>query len=123
MVAKGWLSFLMVVLYLGIFDHPCDTQELRCLCIQLRSDFISIAFIKHVWVIPENIYCDRMEVIVMLKNGRIICLDPNAAWVKFLTRNIMRSPDLRTAQESEYLLRNNWHLHHHLEKGYYLALS
>lgn len=60
---------------------------------------------------------------VMLKNGTTICLDPNAVWVKLLTGNIMQSPDLRTAQESEYLLRNKLHLHHHLENAYHLDLS
>ncbi|CAO2639389.1 hypothetical protein LEMLEM_LOCUS24897, partial [Lemmus lemmus] len=38
-----------------------------------------------------------MEVIVLLKNGTSICLDPNAVWVKRLIRSIMQSPDLRTA--------------------------
>ncbi|XP_050005806.1 C-X-C motif chemokine 15-like [Alexandromys fortis] len=123
MVAKGWLPFLLVALYLGIFDHPCETQELRCLCIQLCSDFIPRSLTKYVWVIPENIYCDRMEVIVMLKNGTLICLDPDAVWVKRLTGNIMQSPHLRPAQETEYLLQNELYLHHRLENAHYLAFS
>ncbi|CAH6884966.1 Cxcl15 [Phodopus roborovskii] len=88
MAAAGWQAFLLTVLSLGTFAHPCKTQELRCWCIQTYSDFIPLRFIKSVWLIPEDIYCSRKEVIVLLKMGKLICLDPEAEWVKALTRTI-----------------------------------
>ncbi|KAL6085236.1 hypothetical protein STEG23_006073, partial [Scotinomys teguina] len=74
----GYLGFPEIRLQ----AHPCDTQELRCQCIRLSSDFISPKFIKAILVIPENIYCSRKEVIALLENGKLICLNPEAEWMK-----------------------------------------
>ncbi|XP_051054021.1 C-X-C motif chemokine 15 [Phodopus roborovskii] len=95
MAAAGWQAFLLTVLSLGTFAHPCKTQELRCWCIQTYSDFIPLRFIKSVWLIPEDIYCSRKEVIVLLKMGKLICLDPEAEWVKALTRTISTGLQIR----------------------------
>lgn len=92
MAAEGWLAFLLVVLNLGNLAHPCDTQELRCQCIQMSSDINLLKFIKNVQVIPENIYCSRKEVIVLLKNGKLICLDPKAEWMVALIEKITHRP-------------------------------
>ncbi|XP_021019021.1 C-X-C motif chemokine 15-like [Mus caroli] len=82
MAAQGWSMLLLAVLNLGIFVRPCDTEELRCLCIQEHSEFIPLKLIKNIMVIFETIYCNRKEVIAVLKNGSMICLDPDAPWVK-----------------------------------------
>ncbi|EDL05302.1 C-X-C motif chemokine 15 precursor [Mus musculus] len=82
MAAQGWSMLLLAVLNLGIFVRPCDTQELRCLCIQEHSEFIPLKLIKNIMVIFETIYCNRKEVIAVPKNGSMICLDPDAPWVK-----------------------------------------
>ncbi|XP_031246959.1 C-X-C motif chemokine 15-like [Mastomys coucha] len=81
MAAQCWPVLLLAILNLSIFAHPCDTQELRCQCIQKTSEPIPLQFIKTIQVIFPNIYCNRKEVIAILKNGDSICLDPNAEWV------------------------------------------
>lgn len=88
MAARPWPVFLLAILNLGIFAPPCDTEELRCQCIQITSELIPCEFIKTIKVIYKNIYCSRMEVIAVLKNRNAICLDPNAKWVKTLIDNI-----------------------------------
>ncbi|XP_021081675.2 C-X-C motif chemokine 15 [Mesocricetus auratus] len=95
MAAVGCLAFLLVVISLGILAHPCGTQELRCQCIQIYSDFLPLMFIKSVWLIPEDIYCSKKEVIVLLKNGNLICLDPETEWVKALIIMINTGPQLK----------------------------
>ncbi|KAM7326515.1 hypothetical protein ACRRTK_014993 [Alexandromys fortis] len=97
MVAKGWLPFLLVALYLGIFDHPCDTQELRCLCIQLSSDFIPRNLTKYVWVILENIYCNRMEVICLFRQAYQGCRLPGQLWMQL--RTLLHDRQLSTASK------------------------
>ncbi|XP_028608482.1 C-X-C motif chemokine 15-like [Grammomys surdaster] len=91
MAAPQWPVLLLAILNLDIFAHPCDTQELRCQCIQMKSEPISLKFIKTIQVIFMNIYCNRMEVIATLKNGDLICLNPYAEWVKTLVHIITGS--------------------------------
>ncbi|XP_034364129.1 C-X-C motif chemokine 15-like [Arvicanthis niloticus] len=88
MAASHWPMLLLAILNLDIFAHPCDTQELRCQCIKTKSEPIPLQFIKTIQVIFWNIYCNRMEVIATLKNGDLICLNPDAEWVKTLVRII-----------------------------------
>ncbi|XP_062055201.1 C-X-C motif chemokine 15-like [Lepus europaeus] len=86
--------FLLAALVLGIFADSCESQELRCQCIQIYSNFISPKLIKNVQAIPAGPYCTTKEVIVTLKDGRLICLDPEAEWVMTLIKNIVdRAPN------------------------------
>lgn len=52
------------------------------------SESIPCRFIKTIEVIYENIYCNRMEVIAVLRNGNAICLHPNSTCVSTLIDNI-----------------------------------
>ncbi|XP_021065992.1 C-X-C motif chemokine 15-like [Mus pahari] len=88
MAAQGWSMLLLAVLNLGLFVHPCDTQELRCQCIQKHSKFVPLEFIEKILVIFKNAYCNREEVIALLKSGDLICLDPDASWVKAIIDRI-----------------------------------
>ncbi|XP_057358295.1 C-X-C motif chemokine 15-like [Manis pentadactyla] len=80
---------LLVVFVLDIFADPCEGQELRCQCIQTYSEFISPKFITNVQLIPEGAYCSRKEVIVTLKDGKIVCLDPEADWVMTIIKKLI----------------------------------
>ncbi|XP_036919314.1 C-X-C motif chemokine 15-like isoform X2 [Sturnira hondurensis] len=92
MAAESSRTFLLLaVLVLGIFADPCETQELRCQCIQTHSPFIPFKFISKVQLILEGAYCSRKEIIVTLKNGKLICLDPEAEWVKNVIKKIVDS--------------------------------
>ncbi|XP_036195058.1 C-X-C motif chemokine 15-like [Myotis myotis] len=86
---SSWAVILLAVLVLAIFADPCESQELRCQCIQIHSDFISPKFITNVQLIPEGAYCSRKEIIVTLKDGKLICLDPEADWVMTIIKKIM----------------------------------
>uniref|UniRef100_G1M6Y0 C-X-C motif chemokine n=1 Tax=Ailuropoda melanoleuca TaxID=9646 RepID=G1M6Y0_AILME len=80
---------LLAVLVLGIFARPCEGQELRCQCIQTHTDFISPKFITNVQLIPEGAHCSRKEIIVTLKDGTLVCLDPEAEWVMIIIKKII----------------------------------
>ncbi|KAM5337523.1 C-X-C motif chemokine 15-like isoform 2-T4 [Glossophaga mutica] len=92
MAAEGSRTFLLLaVLVLGDFADPCESQELRCQCIQTYSSFIPSKFISSVQLIPEGAYCSRKEIIVKLKNGKLVCLDPEAEWVMTVIKKILDS--------------------------------
>lgn len=92
MAAQLWPMFLLAIFNLGIFAPPCDTEELRCQCIQITSKSIPCKLIKTIEVIYENIYCNRMEVIAVLRDGNTICLHPNSTCVRTLINNIPSRP-------------------------------
>ncbi|NXM63379.1 IL8 protein, partial [Illadopsis cleaveri] len=56
--------------------------ELRCQCINTHSKFIPRKFIRNVNLIPSGPHCKNVEVIVTLTDGREVCLDPTAPWVR-----------------------------------------
>ncbi|KAM7243296.1 hypothetical protein CapIbe_005790 [Capra ibex] len=80
---------LLAILVLGLFADPSESQELRCQCIQTQSDFISPKFIAKVLIIPEGAHCNRKEIIVTLKDEKLICLDPEAEWVMDIIKKIV----------------------------------
>ncbi|XP_043304471.1 C-X-C motif chemokine 15-like isoform X2 [Cervus elaphus] len=84
------MFLLLAVFVLGIFADPCESQELRCQCIQTQSDFIPPKFIAKFQIIPEGAHCNRKEIIVTLKDGKLICLDPEAEWVMNIIKKIVR---------------------------------
>ncbi|XP_066241459.1 C-X-C motif chemokine 15-like [Saccopteryx leptura] len=88
---SSWTVLLLAVLVLDIFADPCESQELRCQCIQTYSDFIPPKFITNVQLIPEGTRCSREEIIATLKDGKLICLDPEADWVMAITKKIKDS--------------------------------
>ncbi|XP_069782879.1 interleukin-8-like [Narcine bancroftii] len=63
---------------------PIIAFEGRCRCIQFTSEFINLKSMWGVRYIPRGFNCERPEIIVRLKNGKKICVDPNAKWVKIL---------------------------------------
>uniref|UniRef100_A0A4W2EW67 C-X-C motif chemokine n=1 Tax=Bos indicus x Bos taurus TaxID=30522 RepID=A0A4W2EW67_BOBOX len=91
-ISKELSITAVFVLSVSLFSHtadPSESQELRCQCIQTQSDFISPKFIAKVQIIPEGAHCNRKEIIVTLKNGQLICLDPEAEWVMNIIKKIV----------------------------------
>ncbi|XP_038255505.1 interleukin-8-like isoform X2 [Dermochelys coriacea] len=65
--------------------------ELRCRCVQTVSKVIFPKRIAHVELIPEGPHCGVPEVIATTKQGKKICLEPTAPWVKLIVTKILSS--------------------------------
>ncbi|NWU15046.1 IL8 protein, partial [Cephalopterus ornatus] len=63
--------------------------ELRCQCIGTHSRFIHPKFIQNVNLSPSGPHCKNVEVIATLKDGREVCLEPTASWVKLIIKAIL----------------------------------
>uniref|UniRef100_A0A8C6YU86 Interleukin-8-like n=2 Tax=Nothoprocta perdicaria TaxID=30464 RepID=A0A8C6YU86_NOTPE len=63
--------------------------ELRCLCIDTHSRFIHPKFIQNVRLIQSGPHCQNVEVIATLKDGKELCLEPTAPWVKLIIKAIL----------------------------------
>ncbi|XP_036919319.1 platelet basic protein isoform X2 [Sturnira hondurensis] len=62
--------------------------ELRCRCVKTISG-IHPSNIQSVNVIKTGPHCSRVEVIARLKNGKEICLDPEAPRIRKMVQKIL----------------------------------
>ncbi|NP_001165243.2 platelet basic protein-like isoform X1 [Canis lupus baileyi] len=69
--------------------------ELRCMCTKTVSG-IHPSNIQNLEVLRAGPHCANVEVIAMLKNGKRICLDPEAPKIKRIVQKILESAE-RTA--------------------------
>ncbi|KFO90395.1 Interleukin-8 [Buceros rhinoceros silvestris] len=68
---------------------PRSAIELRCQCIGTHSKFIPPRLIRNVNLIPSGPHCKNVEVIATLADGREVCLEPTAPWVKLIIKAIL----------------------------------
>ncbi|XP_063281376.1 interleukin-8-like [Pelobates fuscus] len=66
-------------------------NELRCICISTETKFVSPKYFQNVEIIPKGPHCKNVEVIVTLKNGQEVCLEPTISWVKKIVNKILDS--------------------------------
>ncbi|XP_067861050.1 interleukin-8-like isoform X2 [Heptranchias perlo] len=59
-----------------------NSTNSRCKCVKVISRFIHPRKYQHVDIFPQGSYCRRVEVVITLKNGKMICVDPKIQWVK-----------------------------------------
>ncbi|XP_058038092.1 interleukin-8-like [Ahaetulla prasina] len=63
--------------------------ELRCQCIETYSNPSLRGHIASVNLIKSGPHCSNIQVIATLKDGRRVCLDPTAIWVKKVITNLL----------------------------------
>ncbi|XP_060104360.1 interleukin-8-like [Heteronotia binoei] len=63
--------------------------ELRCQCVNTHSKFIPPKHIQDVKLTQSGPHCKNVEVIATLKDGREVCLEPSAPWVKMIIKAIL----------------------------------
>ncbi|KAM5339244.1 growth-regulated protein homolog alpha-like [Glossophaga mutica] len=63
-------------------------NELRCQCLQTLQG-IHPKHIQSVRVTPPGASCDQTEVVATLKNGKEVCLNPEAPFVKKMIEKML----------------------------------
>uniref|UniRef100_A0A8C4MKC7 C-X-C motif chemokine n=1 Tax=Equus asinus asinus TaxID=83772 RepID=A0A8C4MKC7_EQUAS len=77
--------------------------ELRCLCVKTTSG-IHPRIIQTLQVLRAGPHCSKVEVIATLKNGKEICLDPEAVRINNIVQKILESDG--SAASSVHFLSN-----------------
>ncbi|XP_073453507.1 alveolar macrophage chemotactic factor-like [Aquarana catesbeiana] len=69
-----------------IYGMPWESNQFRgrCTCLKETSKFIHPKMFKILRIIKERHYCQKMEIVIILKGNQIVCLDAKAAWVQFV---------------------------------------
>ncbi|XP_051866454.1 interleukin-8-like [Pristis pectinata] len=56
----------------------------RCQCILSTKKFINPKYMWRVKYVPSGFHCETPEIIIQLKSGKKICVDPKAKWLKII---------------------------------------
>uniref|UniRef100_A0A8D0DWK2 C-X-C motif chemokine n=1 Tax=Salvator merianae TaxID=96440 RepID=A0A8D0DWK2_SALMN len=68
-------------------------DELKCQCVNTHSKFIHPKYIQDVSLTQRGPHCQNNEIIATLKDGREVCLDPTANWVKAMTKKMLEKTE------------------------------
>nr|XP_006125459.1 interleukin-8-like [Pelodiscus sinensis] len=82
----------LFLLYTAVAEEMSLSQmasELRCQCISTHSKFIPPRNIQDVKLTQSGPHCQNVEIIATLKDGREVCLEPTAPWVKLIIKAIL----------------------------------
>ncbi|XP_067413471.1 interleukin-8-like [Emydura macquarii macquarii] len=85
------LMLLMLLVCAELCRGAPMAGELRCQCVQTVSEVIHPKRISHVELIPEGPHCGVAEVIATTTQGKKVCLEPTAPWVKLIINKILNS--------------------------------
>ncbi|XP_016065102.1 PREDICTED: permeability factor 2-like [Miniopterus natalensis] len=67
--------------------------ELRCTCVKTTSG-VNLGNIQNLKVTRAGPHCSKVEVIAKLKNGKEVCLDPEAPRVRKIVQKMLKSDEL-----------------------------
>nr|XP_006125457.1 interleukin-8-like [Pelodiscus sinensis] len=82
----------LFLLYAAVAEGMSLSQtasDQSCQCISTDSKFIPPRRIQDVKLTQSGPHCQNVEIITTLKDGREVCLDPNAPWVKMIIKAIL----------------------------------
>ncbi|NWI87240.1 IL8 protein, partial [Pitta sordida] len=61
----------------------------QCQCISTHSKFVPPKTIQDVRLSQRGPQCKNVEIIAVLKDGREVCLEPNAPWVRLTVKALL----------------------------------
>ncbi|XP_041740671.2 permeability factor 2 [Coregonus clupeaformis] len=105
---------IILLTLLAIFSTTEGIKQplvLRCLCPKVQAGLIPFRDLKSVWHLSPRPHCSKTEVIVRLKSGRQLCLDPKNRLVKILVeRSTRRMQERKHSKEVGSTTRAPLHL-------------
>lgn len=103
---KPCAAILLVSLLL--IGHSADAAILEangsyqnCRCMKHTSDFIHPKKYESIEIIPLGGACRTTEIILKLKKGPKVCVNPNAPWMKKVLSNLQSQREQRAFPQNE----------------------
>ncbi|OCU00047.1 hypothetical protein XELAEV_18005829mg [Xenopus laevis] len=87
-------TFAFCLLYTAFSEGVYKIKKssaLRCQCLTTHSAFIPPRLYKSVELIPSGPHCKNLEVIITIKSGERVCVDPSQRWVERIIKSILES--------------------------------
>ncbi|XP_078069954.1 interleukin-8 isoform X2 [Mustelus asterias] len=54
----------------------------RCKCVNVISNYIHPRKYQHVNIFNQGSYCRKVEIVITLKRGKKVCVNPESQWVQ-----------------------------------------
>ncbi|XP_048402255.1 interleukin-8-like isoform X2 [Stegostoma tigrinum] len=70
---------------------PIPGIQGRCKCIRTTASHFDPKLIRSIKYIPRGSHCMAIEIIVTMKNGKKLCMNPKAQWMKSFIKAIKAS--------------------------------
>ncbi|NXY10446.1 IL8 protein, partial [Pteruthius melanotis] len=64
-------------------------RDSQCQCISTHSKFIPPKTIQDVRLSQRGPHCKNVEIIAMLKDGREVCVEPTAPWIRLTVKALL----------------------------------
>ncbi|XP_043557881.1 interleukin-8-like [Chiloscyllium plagiosum] len=64
----------------------------RCKCAKVISNFIHPRRFQDVNIFYQGSFCRKVEIIITLKGGKKVCVDPTTPWIKRVISNFNKRP-------------------------------
>ncbi|XP_069832857.1 interleukin-8-like [Dendropsophus ebraccatus] len=77
-----------------------SVSELRCQCINVARPEKPIKGMKSLELIPSGPHCKNTEVIITLKNGSSVCVDPSTPWLEKIIKNQLERQNNEETKEA-----------------------
>ncbi|NP_001279539.1 interleukin-8-like isoform X1 [Callorhinchus milii] len=94
------LLLAIVVTFVAVEGSLGPGIESKCKCIRTTSAFIHPRKYQHVDIFPQSTLCRRVEIIIRLINKRVVCINPETAWVKKVVSIITESKRIVPSEET-----------------------
>ncbi|XP_038648975.1 interleukin-8-like [Scyliorhinus canicula] len=65
---------------------PIPGIQGRCKCVRTTARPVDPKNMRSMKYIPRGSHCVTTEIIVTMKNGKKLCVNPNAQWVKIIIK-------------------------------------
>ncbi|XP_060688293.1 interleukin-8-like [Hemiscyllium ocellatum] len=86
--AAAVLTAILLLCAIAAQGIPIPGTQGRCLCPENpSSNFINPKTIQSLQYIPKGSHCERQEIIITMETGKIVCVSPNAKWVKIIFKS------------------------------------
>ncbi|XP_023361483.2 C-X-C motif chemokine 10-like [Sarcophilus harrisii] len=102
-----FLIFGMLVITTSSSDPALDTVMIKsginkCFCQKLSTEAIPSEEIISVIIHLPTEYCKKPEFILLLKNGKKICVNPKSKWIKSVLQSSMRLKTTSTEKKKSW---------------------
>ncbi|XP_074848125.1 alveolar macrophage chemotactic factor-like [Carettochelys insculpta] len=100
-------SAILLICLLGICHSAyaaileANSSYKNCRCTKLTSDFIHPKKYESIEIIPLGGTCRTTEIILKLKTGKSVCVNPRSPWIKRVLANLQNQKEQRALPQIE----------------------
>ncbi|KAK2845532.1 hypothetical protein Q7C36_010386 [Tachysurus vachellii] len=88
------LAVIALCCFATVFAFPMDgfAPDNQCRCLHTTNERLNVRMFQRIEIVPAGPNCRNTEVIITMKQKRVVCVDPDADWVqRFIAKVVKRN--------------------------------